>query len=104
MSTKRPAQLSKPTLNTDAARKFATAAPAPSKAASREEPIHASIAADETASAAGKVGSGQIPEGDVRLTANIRKDLHLKLKIEAAIRGTTIGEIIEGLIESHLDK
>src|ERR1035441_10280072 len=25
--------------------------------------------------------SGQVPEGDVRLTANIREDLHLKLKI-----------------------
>jgi hypothetical protein len=28
--------------------------------------------------------SGLLPPGDVRLTANIREDLHLKLKIKAA--------------------
>lgn len=43
--------------------------------------------------------SGLVPEGDVRLTANIREDLHLKLKIEAAKRSTTVGELIEQLIE-----
>jgi len=47
--------------------------------------------------------SGLVPEGDVRLTANIRGDLHLKLKIAAAYRRTTIGEIIEELIENHLE-
>ncbi len=46
--------------------------------------------------------SGLVPEGDVRLTANIRGDLHLKLKIEAAQRRTTIGELIEELVEMHL--
>ncbi len=46
--------------------------------------------------------SGLVPEGDVRLTANIRGDLHLKLKIEAAKRRTTIGELIEGLTEEYL--
>jgi hypothetical protein len=46
--------------------------------------------------------SGLVPEGDVRLTANIRQDLHLKLKIASAHRRTTIGEIIEELIEMHL--
>ena len=46
--------------------------------------------------------SGLVPEGDVRLTANIRLDLHLKLKIASAHRRTTIGEILEELIESHL--
>ncbi len=44
--------------------------------------------------------SGQLPEGDVRLTANIRSDLHLKLKIRAATERTTIGELIEGWVES----
>ena len=39
--------------------------------------------------------SGLVPEGDVRLTANIRGDLHLKLKIRAAQERTTIGELIE---------
>lgn len=46
--------------------------------------------------------SGLVPDGDVRLTANIRQDLHLKLKISSAYRRTTIGEIIEELIEKHL--
>ncbi len=42
--------------------------------------------------------SGQVPAGDVRLTANIREDLHLKLKIRAAEGRTTVGELIEGWI------
>ena len=45
---------------------------------------------------------GPVPEGDVRLTANIREDLHLKLKIVAATRRTTIGELIEELVERYL--
>ena len=44
--------------------------------------------------------SGLIPEGDVRLTANIRGDLHLKLKIKAAEQRTTVGELIERWVES----
>ena len=46
--------------------------------------------------------SGLFAREDVRLTANIRKDLHLKLKIEAAQRRTTIGELIEDLVKKHL--
>jgi hypothetical protein len=46
--------------------------------------------------------SGQVPTGDVRLTANIREDLHLKLKIAAARRRTTIGELIEELVEQYM--
>ncbi len=46
--------------------------------------------------------SGLVPTNDVRLTANIRKDLHLKLKIAAAEQSTTIGELIEALVEKHL--
>lgn len=46
--------------------------------------------------------SGQVPKGDVRLTANIREDLHLKLKIAAARRRTTIGELLEEMVEKHL--
>ena len=44
--------------------------------------------------------SGLVPEGDVRLTANIRGDLHLKLKIRAAQERTTVGELVERWIES----
>ena len=46
--------------------------------------------------------SGQVPEGDVRLTANIRKDLHKKLRHTAIDRETTVGDILEELITKHL--
>lgn len=46
--------------------------------------------------------SSAVPEGDVRLTANIREDLHLKLKIAAARQRTTIGELIEQWVENLL--
>ncbi|OIR07166.1 hypothetical protein GALL_107550 [mine drainage metagenome] len=36
------------------------------------------------------------------MTANIRTDLHVKLKIVAAERRTTIGELIEELVERNL--
>lgn len=45
---------------------------------------------------------GPVPKGDVRLTANIREDLHLKLKIVSATRRTTIGELIEDLVDRYL--
>lgn len=44
----------------------------------------------------------KVPAGDVRLTANIRKDLHLRLKVAAASQGTTIGELIEMYVETVL--
>ena len=46
--------------------------------------------------------SGQVPDGDVRLTANIREDLHLRLKIAAARRRITIGELVEELIQKNI--
>jgi hypothetical protein len=49
-----------------------------------------------------KTTPGPVPDGDVRLTANIREDLHLKLKIIAATRRTTIGELLEDLVINHL--
>lgn len=50
---------------------------------------------------AGKAkASGQVPEGDVRLTANIREDLHQKLKIRAVQERTTVGDLIEEWVES----
>ena len=48
------------------------------------------------------VKSGLVPEGDVRLSANIRGDIHLKLKIAAATRRTTIGDLLEELIDNNL--
>lgn len=53
-----------------------------------------------SAAAGGSSRSGQLPAGDVRLTANIRADLHLELKIRAARERTTMGELIEAWIKS----
>jgi hypothetical protein len=44
--------------------------------------------------------SGLIPEGDVRLTANVRADLHMKLKMKAVQERTTVGDLIEAWIAS----
>jgi hypothetical protein len=87
------ATLKKPTLTTAAIQAFAEAATgAPTGAA-----VGKGAARAETASAGQK--SGLVPEGDVRLTANIRGDLHLKLKIRAAQERTTVGELIEQWVE-----
>lgn len=87
------ATLKKPTLSTSAVLAFAegagTAATTPARGRG--------AARAETAPAGQK--SGLVPEGDVRLTANIRGDLHLKLKIRAAQERTTAGELIEQWIE-----
>jgi len=47
--------------------------------------------------------SGLVPAGDVRLTANIKEEIHLQMKIVAAQRRTTIGELIEELVENYLE-
>lgn len=40
----------------------------------------------------------------VRLNANVKIDLHIRIKIEAARRGVTIGALIEELIEQNIPK
>ena len=42
------------------------------------------------------------PSGDIRLTVNIRGDLHMRLKMEAVKRRTTVGEILEELVQQHV--
>ncbi|MDP6586255.1 MAG: hypothetical protein QF535_16510 [Anaerolineales bacterium] len=49
-----------------------------------------------------KPTSGRVPSGDVRLTANIRDDLHQRLKIHAAKEKTSIRDLIESMIESNI--
>lgn len=44
--------------------------------------------------------SGLVPTGDVRLTANVRADLHMKLRMRAVQERTTVGELVEAWIES----
>ena len=65
-------------------------------------PTIAAKAGSKAATMAGKRLSGQVPADDVRLTANIKEELHLKLKIAAANRRTTVGELIEELVAKHL--
>lgn len=74
----------------------------PVKPASRAATGTEAVKAPVKRGAAAKAAPGPVPEGDVRLTANIRQDLHLKLKIVAATRRTTIGELIEELVEQYL--
>jgi len=88
--------IKKPTLNTNAALDFAEGR----KPATRKKRSTRKSVRKPTQEATPK--SGLVPEGDVRLTANIRGDLHLRLKIEAAQRRTTIGELLEELIEKHI--
>ncbi len=44
--------------------------------------------------------SGLVPAGDVRLTVNIRDDLHQALKIRAVQERTTVGDLIETWVAS----
>ena len=85
--------LKKPTLTTAAVQAFAEGA----RGAPTDTERGKDAARAETAPPGQK--SGLVPEGDVRLTANIRGDLHLKLKIRAATERTTVGELIEQWVE-----
>ena len=81
--------------------KAAATPPAKAAPASATKPARAKVQPAAAPPALRKV-SGLVPDGDVRLTANIRQDLHLRLKIASAHRRTTIGEIIEELIDAYI--
>jgi predicted HicB family RNase H-like nuclease len=66
--------LKKPTLNTEAALNFAER----------------------------KSSENKVPIGDVRMTANVSKGHHRKIKMAAAREGTTIGELLEQLINKYI--
>jgi hypothetical protein len=76
----------KPELNVDRALSFAEADPSKDRQVPPPLP-------DRT---------GRVPEGDARLTVNIRKDLHERLKVAAFRRRTTIGAMIEEWVASTL--
>ena len=86
----------------------APAKAAPARSAEKAAPARSAKTAGKMAPPPARVTptvkavSGLVPTGDVRLTANIRQDLHLKLKLASAHRRTTIGEIIEELIVNYL--
>jgi hypothetical protein len=42
------------------------------------------------------------PSGDIRLTVNLREDLHMRLKMEAVKRRSTVGEILEELVQRYI--
>ena len=52
----------------------------------------------KTSAPTGKT-SGMVPEGDIRLTVNIRADIHQRLKIRAVQERTTVGDLIEAWVE-----
>ena len=88
------AMLQKPILSTDVVRAFAEGAPV-----GQTELANTKGASSSENAPAGQ-RSGLVPDGDVRLTANIRGDLHMKLKMRSVQERTTIGELIEQWVES----
>ena len=87
------ATLKKPTLNDSAVIAFAEGSRKRQSAATK-----GNVAARVQDVPTGQK-SGMVPAGDVRLTVNIRDDLHQKLKIKAVQERTTVGELIEQWIE-----
>ena len=43
------------------------------------------------------------PDGDKRLTLNIKRELHLKLRMASVMAGITMGELVEKFIKDQLD-
>jgi len=98
---KRPqTQIKKPVLNTTEALKFATESIKTENTRVTKEKIN------KTAQRASEgVNNARVffaPEGDKRLTINIREDLHKRLKIAAIEKEMTAGEIIEQLVEKYI--
>ena len=59
--------------------------------------LDSAMAARKTAPTGQK--SGLVPAGDVRLTVNIRDDVHQALKIRAVQERTTVGDLIEAWVD-----
>jgi len=70
--------LKKPTLNTEAALNFAEQKPTETK----------------------QTTGNKVPLGDVRLTVNVSKAHHRKVKLAALRSNTTMGDLIERLIDT----
>lgn len=100
---KQKTTLKKPTLSTEAAIRFAEAAPE-GDTGHKTAKVGTGITDTEKHPSDAPVGgkSGLVPDGDVRLSANIDRRVHLKLKIAAAEQRTTIGELIEQLVTKHM--
>jgi hypothetical protein len=90
----------KPKISPEDALKFATGADSTKPNKRIAKPKKATQKATQEAESK----SGLVPEGDVRLTANMRGDLHMKLKMKAVQDRTTIGDLLEALVNGYLDK
>jgi len=55
---------------------------------------------DQTVRLLRSIRGGHAPAGDVRLTINIKQELHRKLKIKAIEENTTVGRMVEAWIQS----
>ena len=101
MAKKQEVSISKPTMGA-AALDFATG--------SQQEALGTSFGIGEGLSTIKRAkrakkpsdASGKVPLGDVRLTANITEQHHMKLKVAAATHRTTIGQLIELLVDKAL--
>ena len=91
------ATLKKPNISTAAVMAFAEGRKSPTGA---QTEVGKGKALGTSQNATKGLKSGLVPEGDVRLTANIRGDIHIALKIRAAQERTTVGELIEKWVES----
>jgi hypothetical protein len=104
---KKKPTLKKPTLTLVDVDKFAKqAAGSPANAPQGDKTLKARVGKGKTAKKAPnapKQVSGNVPAGDVRLSANMHQAIHLKLKIAAARERITIGEILERLVDKYLD-
>ena len=102
--SKPPRSLKKPTLPASDILAFAEGASAgkSGKAATTKVAPKASAAQRASQAGTGNANSRFPPSGDVRLTINLQGDIHLRLKIEAAKRRTTVGELVEELVQRHL--
>lgn len=100
MSRNKPTAFKKPVLSAEAVLGFAEGRTAARTATSKAKTEKAAPRA--AAEAAGASTSRFPPSGDVRLTVNMRGDLHMRLKMEAVKNRTTVGEILEAMVEKHI--
>jgi len=96
----KPTKYSKPTLSTADVLSFAEARTAAATSTREATVTRKAKSQAEAAKASDK--SRFPPEGDTRLTINIRVNLHRKLKHAAVDQGTTVGALLAELIEKHL--
>jgi hypothetical protein len=48
--------------------------------------------------------AGPVPTGSTRLTVNMENDLHMKLKLAAVKQSTTMGKLLEELVDKYVSE